>query len=87
MGETQFLCQGNGACVLIMSDSATPRTAVCQVPLCMGFSGREHCSGLPSPPPGDLPDPGPEPPSPTLQMDSLPLCHLGSQGKGQQLKR
>ena len=45
MGETQFLCQGNGACVLIVSDSATPPTAVCQVPLCMGFSGREHCSG------------------------------------------
>ena len=27
----------------------------------MGFSGQEHWSGLPCPPPGDLPDPGIEP--------------------------
>ena len=29
-------------------------------------------SGLPCPPPGDLPNPGIEPRSPTLQADSLP---------------
>ena len=29
-----------------------------QAPLSMGFSGQEYCSGLPCPPPGDLPDPG-----------------------------
>ena len=29
-------------------------------------------SGLPFPPPGDLPDPGIEPMSPALQVDSLP---------------
>ena len=28
-----------------------------QAPLSMGFSKQEHWSGLPSPPPGDLPDP------------------------------
>ena len=39
----------------------------------MGFSRQEHCSGLPCPPPGDLPDPGIEPGSPTLLADSLLL--------------
>lgn len=29
----------------------------------MGFSQREYWSGLPGPPPGDLPDPGMEPAS------------------------
>ena len=38
-------------------------------------------SGLSFPPPGDLPDPGIEPASPALQADSLPLNHLGGQGK------
>ena len=40
----------------------------------MGFSRQEYCSGLPRPPPEDLPDPGIEPASPvpsTLQLDSL----------------
>ena len=50
-------------------------------PLSMGFSRQEYWSGLPCPPPGDLPDPGIEPVSPValaLQVDSLPLSHLGS---------
>ena len=29
------------------------------------------------PPPGNLPDPGIEPTSPVLQVDSLPLSHWG----------
>ena len=37
-----------------------------------GFSMQEYWSGLPCPPPGDHPNPGIEPWSPTLQMDSLP---------------
>ena len=37
-----------------------------------GSSRQEYWSGLPSPPPGDLPNPGIEPRSPTLQVDSLP---------------
>ena len=32
-----------------------------QAPLSMGFSRHEYWSGLPCPPPGDLPDPGMEP--------------------------
>ena len=38
----------------------------------MGFSRQEHWGGLPRPPPGDLPNPGTEHKSPTLQVDSLP---------------
>jgi len=55
-----------------MSDSATVWTAAHQAPLSMGFSRQEYCSGLPCPPPGDLPNPGIEPRSPSLQADSLP---------------
>ena len=56
-----------------MSDSfATLWTVACQAPLSMGFSRQEYWSGLPSPPPGDLPNPVIEPTSPTLQADSLP---------------
>ena len=40
--------------------------------LSMEFSRQEYWSGLPFPSPGDLPDPGIEPRSPTLQADSLP---------------
>ena len=36
-------------------------TAACQNPLSMGFFRQENWSGLPCPPPGDLPDPGIEP--------------------------
>ena len=38
----------------------------------MGFSRQEYWSGLPFPPPGDLLNPGIEPRSPELQVDSLP---------------
>ena len=37
----------------------------------MGFSRQEHWSELPFPSPGDLPDPGIESQSPTLQAHSL----------------
>ena len=50
---------------------ATPWTAARQAPLSMGFSRPEHWSGLPCPPPGDLPDPGIAPTSPALQAASL----------------
>ena len=46
-------------------------TVTCQVPLSMEFSRHEYWSGLPRPPPGDLPDPGIKPGSPALQADSL----------------
>ena len=43
--------------------SATPWTVARQAPLSMGFSRQEYWSGLPCPPPGDLPDPGIKPTS------------------------
>ena len=48
----------------VVSDSATPWTVARQAPQTMGFSRQEYWSGLPFPPPGDLPDPGIEPTSP-----------------------
>ena len=38
----------------------------------MEFSRPEYWSGLPCPHPGDLPNPGINPRSPVLQVDSLP---------------
>ena len=52
--------------------SVTPRTVACQAPLSMAFSRQEYLSGLPFPPPGNLPNPGIEPMSLALQADSLP---------------
>ena len=39
---------------------------------------QDYWSGLPFPSPGDLPDPGIEPGSPALPVDSLPGCILTS---------
>ena len=52
-------------------------TVAGQAPLPIGFPRQEHWSGLPFPPPGDLPDLGIEPMSyvsPVLQEDSLLLA-------------
>ena len=54
----------------------TPWTIARQAPLSMGFLRQEHWSGLPFLPPGDLPDPGIEPTSLALQVDSSALRHL-----------
>ena len=43
-----------------------------QAPLSIGLSRQEYWSGLPFPSPGDLPNPGIEPRSPTLQADASP---------------
>ena len=52
-----------------------------QAPLSMGLSRQECWTGMPCPPPGDLPHPGIKPESPVapaVQVDSLPLSHQGS---------
>ena len=41
---------------------ATPWTVAHQAPLSMGFSKQEYWGGLPLPSPGDLPQPGSNPP-------------------------
>ena len=64
-----------------MSDSATPWTVAHQAPLSMGVSRQEYQSGLPCPPPGDLPDQGIKPESPAGRFftskpsGKLPLTH------------
>ena len=48
-----------------------PWTVAHQAPMSMGFSRQEYWSGLPFLSPEDLPNPGIEPRSPSLQADSL----------------
>ena len=50
---------------------ATLWTGAHQAPQSIGFSRQEYWSRLPFPSPGDLPDPGIKPRSPTLQADTL----------------
>ena len=57
---------------LVIHSCPTPWTVARQAPLPMGFSRQEYWSGLPCPPPGDLPNSG------TEQADSLHLSHQGS---------
>ena len=60
-----------------MSNSfGAPWTAARQAPLSVGFSRQEDWSGLAFSSPGELPDPGVGPTSPSLQADSLLLNHL-----------
>ena len=66
------------ACSSRVRLSVTLWTLAHQAPLSVRFSKKEYWSGLPCPPPGDLPDLGIEPTSPVtsvLQVDSLPLSH------------
>ena len=71
----------------------TAWTVARQAPLSMGFSKQEYWSGLPFPPPGNLPDPGIEPTSlmsPALAGPSLTTgstwSHLEAFKKGFQLE-
>ena len=61
-----------------MFNSGIPWTVAPQAPLSMGFPRKEYWSGLPTPFPGDLHNPGVKPICPVLQADSLPLSHQGS---------
>ena len=56
----------------------TPWTVVRQGPLSMGLSRQEYYTGLPFPPPGELPNSGMEPMSSALQADFLLLSHQRS---------
>ena len=49
----------------------TPWTVAYQAPPSMGFSRQKYWSWLPSSSPGDLPNPGIKPGSPTLEADAL----------------
>ena len=71
-------------CVCVLSHArlfVTPLTVAHQAPLSMGFFSQEYWSGLPFSTLGDRPKPRIEPvslASPALQVDSLPLHHLGN---------
>ena len=54
-----------------------PGTVAHQAPPSMGFTRQEYWSGLPFPSPRDLPNPGIEPRSPTLQADALTSAPSG----------
>ena len=67
-------------CVLVIQlplALSIPGTVACQTPLSMGSSRQEHWSGLLFSSPGDLPNPGIEPRSLALQVNSLPYEPLG----------
>ena len=56
-------------CVCVLSCVwlfAILKTVACQASLSLGFPSQEYWSGLPFPPPGDLPDPGIKPASPAV---------------------
>ena len=57
---------GVGLVAKLCPTLATPWAVAFQAPLFMGFSRQEYWSGVPFPFPGDLPNPGIEPPSPAL---------------------
>ena len=61
----RYSLQGSESCS-VKSDSLQPHG------LSMDFSRPDYWSGSPFPSPGDLPNPGIEPRSPTLQADCLP---------------
>ena len=61
---TRILWMKVSAGCSVMSASVTTQTVASQAPLSMGFPRQEYSSGLPFPPPGDLPDPGIESGSP-----------------------
>ena len=69
MNTRGVLCLVAQSCLTLCNpmDCSPPGSSV-QWALCR----QEYWSGLPCPPPGDLPNPGIEPRSPALQADSLP---------------
>ena len=56
---------------VVSSSSAIPWIVAHQAPLSMGLPRQDYWSGLPFPSPGDLPNPGIEHRSLSLQADSL----------------
>ena len=71
-----FHISGNIASLMLscslLSDSLTSWAVAHEAPLFMGYPRQEYWSGLPFPPPGNLPDPGIEWVFSALQADSLP---------------
>ena len=67
--QGSYYAPGCCCCYLVTQLCLTlcdPWTVACQAPLSVGFCRQEYWSGLPFPPPGDLPEPGIEPASSAL---------------------
>ena len=64
--EVNLLCETYMRMLSHVQLFVTPWIVAWQVSLSMGLSQQEYWSGLPFPPPGDLPDPGIKPASPAL---------------------
>ena len=77
--ETHIQVQKACVCMLVHFSRvqllATPMECTLSCP--WGFSRQEYWSRFAMPPPGDLPNPGIEPRSPALWVDSLPSEPLG----------
>ena len=72
--DTCMCCAWSLSCIRLFGTHGLGPTRV----LCpCGFSRQEYWSGLSCPPPEDLPNPGIEPRSPTLQADALPSVPPG----------
>ena len=71
-----YCCYILPMCSVMSGSFATPWTVASQAPLSMGFFRQEYWSGLPFPPPGDLPDPGIEPSFPRLSWTNLVALFL-----------
>ena len=69
MKMVNFVICGGGLVAKSCLIFATPWILTHQAPLCLGFSGQEHWSGLPFPSAGDLPHPGVKFQSHVLQVD------------------
>ena len=54
---TYFIHGGGGLVTKLCPTLATPWTIACQASLSMGFPQQEYWTGLPFPPPRDLPNP------------------------------
>ena len=76
LNPIQLLRKQTCECVCVLLSHvqlfAPPQTVAHQASLSMGFFKQEYWSGLPCPPPEDLPNRGIEPRSPVLWVGSLP---------------
>ena len=65
------------SCSVVSNSLRPPWTAALRLLCPWEFSRQEYWYGLPHPPPGDLPNPGIEPRSSSVQVDSWPSVSPG----------
>ena len=70
------MCAWVLSCFSCVQLFVTPRTVARQAPLTMRFSRQGYWSGLPCPPPGNLPDLGIKPGCPVLPLLNHQESHI-----------